>query len=770
MFKLLITTGKYIWVTLRFIFNTMQHIRLPLKSDSTKNRTAKTAPRAPSPNPLKIPRSLQPRAAPERALSGQGQWIPENKSIVVHGITIEGGLIYVGSTLKTPIGAEDPCLINPEQPIAFRSIPVRLDGYWPSYGHIDPQARRTYLEWLASGRKRPNIDIGYVFLYFYGLERRAIFDAALDSALMRDYPMLAVELTRLLGIYGNSSASFKKYAEQLLDWITFTHDPKLYASTNFAKIENSLMKIKFALGQASVDATPIPAKLIRAWIKQERHLFSIKTLAMRFGSQFDAIFETKYREQFGSGIVVKPNKEKLKFTYAPASSGFSDKTGISMRFKDIPDLTMAYSTIDSINAIIEDATRAIEPFSRYMSRNPQGATDLEGLVLLPSYLWPTLFRQKLHELKRAVLKAPMAMTYQELMATLSAGTPLKKDKFEALTQSLTGISIGIEPDFCLTSKVPRTDETIVLFDLPNLPDPGRDTTNYNTCLLTVKIASAVMKEDADFNKSAFNYLNPQLQFWTHLPANHRARLSAQLRILHARPIKLHTLSKQIQDLSQGAKNAIIACMATLVKSDRILTAYDVRFMQRVYVALGLDATHYLLDHQSILAADDKKKAAISKTQLHSTTTPTFVLDPLKIAALQSETSTVDALLQNIFTQQAIEDVQANAQNTLHDYTIESPEILRAQSANNEHNAQSVNNLNSILPGLDAAHSAFVECLLTREVWSRAELQDIASGMELMLDGALERLNDAAFDAHSMPFSEGEDPVEINQNIKELLPL
>ena len=66
-----------------------------------------------------------------------------------------------------------------------------------------------------------------------------------------------------------------------------------------------------------------------------------------------------------------------------------------------------------------------------------------------------------------------------------------------------------------------------------------------------------------------------------------------------------------------------------------------------------------------------------------------------------------------------------------------------------------------LLGLDEAHSALLRLMLSRPNWTRSELEDGASDLELMLDGALEHINDASFDAYDIPFSEGDDPVEIN---------
>jgi len=69
-------------------------------------------------------------------------------------------------------------------------------------------------------------------------------------------------------------------------------------------------------------------------------------------------------------------------------------------------------------------------------------------------------------------------------------------------------------------------------------------------------------------------------------------------------------------------------------------------------------------------------------------------------------------------------------------------------------------------GLDDVHTSLVRMLLSRPQWSRQELLDVAEDLELMLDGALERINEASFDAHDMPLTEGEDPVEVRTDVLE----
>jgi hypothetical protein len=124
-----------------------------------------------------------------------------------------------------------------------------------------------------------------------------------------------------------------------------------------------------------------------------------------------------------------------------------------------------------------------------------------------------------------------------------------------------------------------------------------------------------------------------------------------------------------------------------------------------------------------------------------------VLDHERIAELQRETAEVSALLAKVFT----------------DDQVDEPEQLIDV-------AVSVQESSADIDGLDLEHSAFLRLLISRPEWSRSELEAAASDMELMLDGALEQINDMAFERFDMPVTEGDDPVEINTDILEELAL
>jgi hypothetical protein len=55
-------------------------------------------------------------------------------------------------------------------------------------------------------------------------------------------------------------------------------------------------------------------------------------------------------------------------------------------------------------------------------------------------------------------------------------------------------------------------------------------------------------------------------------------------------------------------------------------------------------------------------------------------------------------------------------------------------------------------------------LKLRSQWTRAELEELATDRGLMLDGTLERINEACLDKFEEPFVEGEDPIDVNQSL------
>ncbi|WP_207000855.1 TerB N-terminal domain-containing protein [Trinickia mobilis] len=76
--------------------------------------------------------------------------------------------------------------------------------------------------------------------------------------------------------------------------------------------------------------------------------------------------------------------------------------------------------------------------------------------------------------------------------------------------------------------------------------------------------------------------------------------------------------------------------------------------------------------------------------------------------------------------------------------------------------------NNAIMGLDERHSQLVLQLLMRGAWTRGEVASMCSALNLMLDAALERINDAAFSSFDDSLLDGDEVITLNQELAEEL--
>ncbi len=693
--------------------------------------------------PPAAPKASAHRLPPSPAGMGPGRWIPPGQDVEVAGVSISGGFVYVGTSLKTPAGVIDPCLINPSLPLAATGdFKERQFGYWPSYADVPPAARRAYLTWLAGGRQAPEADIGFVFLFFYGLERRAVIEASDDPVARADWPAIAQELRRLLKIYGSKSGSFQRYATELLGMISLTEaDGKLYQKRlpDLARGFEVPIHVKLALGQAAIDGVPVPSNVALAWAKHDPNLI-LRTPAQRCPEQFDALFSLRYFSAFGAGLVLPRNRTKLKFVYRPASSAFQGVRDVTLEFGDTPDVTVLTGPRKKLADFVESVQSELDAYSRFVGRQPEAKDSLEALLLLPAPLWPSVAQAALERLKVNMSDDVVVLAFQDLLANLGASTGFTKEKTIALARALKAVGVGLAPDVLDGARPPKPEDPVALFLASTSDSASSSTPAYQAALLTLQLSSAVAAADGDFGDAEAKHLKDQVMSWTHLSGPHLQRLQAHLRLLKQVPASLSSLKKRLDPLDLAAKDVIGRFMATLAQADGSVSPAELKMLEKAYAALGLDPKRVITDVHAASTHTHGTPASPAKAKVAS-----LALDVSKIAALQEESSQVSALLASIFVDEA-----------------------EAHPASAATQAEPVDAAEATLMGLDVAHTAFARMLLSRPSWTSSELEGIAADLELMLSGALERINDASFDAYGLPFIEGEDPAEVNIEVLEKL--
>lgn len=708
----------------------------------------------PSVEPLTKLQTDEHSAPPVAIRVNAANWLGKGAKVTIGGVLISDGMVYVGISLKNSFNELEPCLIDSRRLIDSKGDFTKEVTINCECGYSDspPPVRRAYLNWLADGKKHPESDLFYVFLYFRGLERRVIVDIARDLSLCAELPIIGAEVTRLLEIYGNRSTTFPNCASVLLEWIGLICASKKLDGVAVPEFHTDSQLpgyLRLALGQMAMAGLPIPAKLALKWVRRDPNS-CLRATAIQLASEFAKLFKFRYRNAFGEGLVLPKTDAKLKLFYKHASLGNSSERGTLFSFGDAQDVSGLTGQIDQLRQLAQRVTDELEGCRRYLDRAEnrdvlEGVFDsIEGLVQLPYPLWPVGAQKVLKDIKSRIGAVGMieAIKFHDLVVQLGGNADLSRNKVQRLARTLESVGIAMEPDV-VTSAVPlKLEDKIILFSVEPRLSLSRDTPAYQAALLTLQLACVVASADGEFSDKELAYLQRQVQAWSHLTESHRQRLLVHLKLRPTAPLSLQSLNKRLHLLAES-KETIAVMLANVAQADGAVSPAEVKILEKVYRALEIDAIKVFSDLHAAATGTVTATSAVENSG------EAFTLDQAFINALQEETEEGSKVLAAIFTEEEQQSTTARLEPTVDEISIERDSALD-------------------LLGLDGAHIAFVRQLLSRPQWTRQALVEIAKELDLMLDGALEFINEASYDAYDVPFTEGDDPIEVNTEILEKL--
>lgn len=667
-----------------------------------------------------------------------------------------GGWIYFGRGLGAVSGdGIEPALINPELPIdpIAKDCQIRHLSYWPSYSGASPQARAVYLNWLETGRQDPNADLGYVFLYFYGLERRALHDVKFSESAKSELPIIMDEIERLLAIYDRSN-SFQHYAGSFLDILkSKSIKPRQYE--NHPPPFRGERELKFAhrvaLGQCAVDGKPLPAEWAYTWFLSDptTHL---KTAMKRCPEEFKRLFIRSYHEEYGEGIILPQNKTFLKLEHHTASPSFGYGSHDYELKTDLPNVTVLTSSVKKLQELAESCNTMLDSYSRFIKKSEAPADSFEAIIELPMALWPSEMMKPVMDASMMVESTgkPYIVPFANFQAWFPALKTINKQKLLALGRCFGEVGLGIEPDPRFGGGIPTEDASIVLFVDDKVAKNSEPTPYYySAAMLTLQLAVAVTAADGQVTDDEKKMLTRQLENWVHLNESERRRLHARLCLFFAEPPKLSGLKSRIENLDKVQREAVGDFLAMVALADSEVLPSEITVLGKIFKLLGLDPQSIYSKIHVAASEPVTIRPAAKMRSGYGIPKPTeqekgyvVQLDKNRIAALQADSDRISVILGSIFSQEVIESDTATI---LVENEPDEPQV-------------------PTLLGLETEYSALLQILLRQMKWTRIELEELASDRDLMLDGVLEHLNDTAFEKFNKPLFDGTDPIEINQEI------
>ena len=675
-------------------------------------------------------------------------WVPFGQDVVIgKGMRISGGLIYTGTGLQSAnSGGTEPALINPTLAVSSKAdYTERLLSYWPTYGGASEEARAAYLKWHLTGRKDPQAQIGYIFLFFYGLERR-VLTASLDSP--QDVAELAVlngELRRLLDIYGNQG-SFASYASSLLDYLEVLQGPGLDIDKlpipKPAALRGATVALKVGLALHARAKRPVSVEWALAWLTASQ-TWAIRSAFAELPEEFSALFKAEYQAAAGDGLVLPDNPTLIKAIHRTASSGFG---GASFTKEiPLPDVTLQKNATDQLEAIGNKCAALLASYRRYLSSQPDSKGTVAAISQLPVVLWPDSFRTTIEGIRNSCFSSGTAMvlTLGGLSKICPVELPIQKRRYSNFCVNLGNFGLGIAPDVRFGADMPNLDDSIALFAADGLSGSVVLSDSYGWASLLLQLAAIVASAGSGFGAAEtdviLNYINSELKV---TPAESK-RLMAHLSIYRVAPPAMTRIKRQLSKLNPKAREVVASFMIQIALADGIVEPAEVRILEQFFAAMGMDQAglYSRLHNLGVDTRAAEKPAAANGKQMAASKPITVQFDMDKVAKLRSETGKLSALLEEIFNDTPTEaHGEPETEETL-------PEDGKPP----------------LLP-LDADHAALLEILIQRPEWTRQELEHLCAERGLMTDGAVETINEASFDKLDSALIEGEDPVTINTDL------
>ena len=719
-----------------------------------------------------------------------GRWVVENESLNINGRSIERGFYYIGGSLKMLTGfGTEPSLVDDSlstsSPRVIHSLSqIHVDeslGYWPSYERLSAKCRGAYLDWLTSERTHPSTPIGYVFIYFGGFERRII--EHINDDIVSDAEFIAIyeEVTRLNRVYGSQSSSFDSYSAHFLAFMTLIRsllfeDKAKIGHLPPPPVTSQNLRFKMRLAKAVALQLPVSAPLAWEWLVYSNE-YNFKTPAKRCEDTFKDLFAILYHDAYPNGFVVSANKTRLKLSYNAASRSI---ISVELTLDDLPDPSVLRAPVKKLIYIAEQCNDALDAYSRYLGKEGSSADDITAIMLLPKSLlhnsrYPVIEKFKIWA-ESIIENNEGLTTTKELWAYLDEPLPqtaskaLSKKQNELIINLVELAGFSLAPDNRYHQTRLQTDGYAVLFASSHHGARGENfepSSSFYQVSLAMRLGAMVATINGYVDKREVDTLLTLLNKDSQLTAIEKDSLTAYLLWQLNTPANMAGLKTILADLDTQYIGFISRFIITVALANGDIETSQIKQIEKLYQALGLDKALVTRDiHQ--LTTNKKVNIGINNAlqtkDNSSKSSPSFSFDAELLALHERETAVAKAMLSKIFT---VEDEE-------NENDVKESELLKISSktATEHQKAVTINSPGSgdvaIINGLDSSHSQLYQELISAEIWQREAVNELCESLNLMINGAIETINDWAYDKVDAPVLEDADEVVVDFEIVEEL--
>lgn len=650
--------------------------------------------------------------------------------------TVDSPLVYLykGKLDESP----DASVIEAGLPVAANATSAEDLPYWPSYRAASPAQRARYLQWLLQGRNDPQVPLGYVFIFFYGLERRVLVDG-------QDHLAVSAELLRLLKIYGHSR-SFARYATALLwaaTWLGVKNGSLSDECIDRAS-RNTIVWTEEAVGlwlaclyerrvQLNAD---IAYRIAGNDIRSPRSV-----IVNRHADLHSKAFRKRFENKFPQGMSLKKSKRDRRLEYFPASAtlGRLHDSGGPLVNEKVPNVLGLASQFEPLIGAWNASLEELRAYDRAHRRSGGAVSTVEMFEALPEDLRPgdhPHFDAWYSVMQNCVTDDGWTVVSISQLAQLESipeRRKLTKAQSHQLATTATHMGLALEPDPRITGQTYAWDEVVSIF--PATDELSDDVSSYHAAAVLLELGVAVAASDGQIDEVELGRLSAHLESQFDLSSHDSLRLEHLRYLLAKRPPQEFSAAKTLQtNLTIPQRLIVGEFLVGIAAADEEITPQEVAALGKAYHALGLDASEL-----------ERLLRSVRSVSGSSNEGGGFQLDLNRINAIMAETSKVTEFLREALRDDFEDDVELQPSSVMTPQPVRpSPRTLQESVVASNGTAAD----ESPFAGLAPRYCTFVAVVVGRQIWSRTELESLAQDHGLMLGAAMEAINEWSFDTFS----------------------
>lgn len=524
--------------------------------------------------------------------SNEMVFIDVGETLRVDFYTIKDPMVYIRNYHRED---DDASCISLDLPIGKEVIENSHSlPYYPKYSQISPDQRANYLSWLSGGRCGDLPSIGYVFLYFYGLEKRALLEK-------KDIIRIIDEIRRLLETY-SFSASFNSYLHNFLAFTIASHIDEINEE-EFLKIlpifdEVTDGELQVILAWFAQNQKPIPSDVAFLVCKKLSDI-PYNTALKRIENELKILFEKRFRQKYPHNFPFEISKKPYKLEYQPASPSllrYSLHYGSNPQYIApilVPSVLGKPSQFSTLISEYESCIEELKPFSKKFQKSKGVFTD-ETYSALPDELkeriphprknnWIELFNSfQIDDL--AVI--PVSKLCDLL--NIPKRTSLTPSQCKNFVQVSTDIGYQIIPDYKITGLPYRWDDYIAL--LPISEKKGKTSKDFDIIALIYDLSLSIINSDGTVTEDELNHLKEEItEKRFKINEFERDCLNALKKLRLLKPYSSEKYARRLKErLSVEQRLKIAQLLIDLAIIDKILTKDEQKTLKRVFSLMDID--------------------------------------------------------------------------------------------------------------------------------------------------------------------------------------